>query len=232
MGLADVGPGKYELIALPVTDNSLLIIFIPTIVKQKVVIDCKGHLMGRLASIVAKELLSGQKIVCVRCEEINISGSLYRNKLKYHRFLRLKTNTNPRHGPFHLRKPSTMFWRVVRGMIPHKTKRGALALKRLKTYEGMPAPYDKVKKQVVPSALRFIKLKPHRRFCRLGDVLTKVGWNSDELVQKLESRRKARSEEYYKDKVEKRRRLAKAKAEALTKLPEDQREALVHCGYA
>lgn len=47
---------------------------------QKIVIDCKGHLMGRLASIVAKELLSGQDIVCVRCEDINISGSLYRNK--------------------------------------------------------------------------------------------------------------------------------------------------------
>ena len=40
-----------------------------------VIIDCRGHLLGRLSSIVAKQLLNGQQIVCVRTEEINISGS-------------------------------------------------------------------------------------------------------------------------------------------------------------
>jgi hypothetical protein len=39
------------------------------------VIDGRDHLLGRLASIVAKELLAGQKIVIVRCDEIVISGS-------------------------------------------------------------------------------------------------------------------------------------------------------------
>ena len=46
-----------------------------------IVIDGKGHLLGRLASIVAKQILNGQKIVVVRCEEINISGSFFRNKV-------------------------------------------------------------------------------------------------------------------------------------------------------
>lgn len=36
--------------------------------------------MGRLASTVAKQLLSGQKIVVVRCEAINISGGFFRAK--------------------------------------------------------------------------------------------------------------------------------------------------------
>jgi ribosomal protein L13 len=40
-----------------------------------VIIDGKGHLYGRLASVVAKQLLSGKKIVVVRCEEIVVSGS-------------------------------------------------------------------------------------------------------------------------------------------------------------
>ena len=40
-----------------------------------VVIDGKGHLLGRLASIVAKQLLWGKKIVIVRSEQIVISGS-------------------------------------------------------------------------------------------------------------------------------------------------------------
>lgn len=47
---------------------------------QEIVVDCRAHLLGRLAATVAKELLNGQKIVLVRCEEMNISGSLYRNK--------------------------------------------------------------------------------------------------------------------------------------------------------
>lgn len=36
--------------------------------------------MGRLAAVVAKTILQGQKVVVVRCENINISGSFYRNK--------------------------------------------------------------------------------------------------------------------------------------------------------
>jgi ribosomal protein L13 len=39
------------------------------------VIDGRDHLLGRLASIVTKELLAGQKIVIVRCDEMVISGS-------------------------------------------------------------------------------------------------------------------------------------------------------------
>ena len=42
--------------------------------EKEVVIDCRGHIMGRLASVIAKELLCGQKVVCVRCEELNITG--------------------------------------------------------------------------------------------------------------------------------------------------------------
>lgn len=49
-----------------------------------IVIDGKGHLLGRLASIISKQILSGQKIVVVRCEEINISGSFFRNKVFCH----------------------------------------------------------------------------------------------------------------------------------------------------
>lgn len=44
--------------------------------EKTVVIDGKGHLLGRLASYVAKELQRGQKIVVVRAEAINQSGIL------------------------------------------------------------------------------------------------------------------------------------------------------------
>lgn len=50
----------------------------------QVVIDGKGHLLGRLASIVAKQLLNGQKIVVVRTEALNISGEFFRAKRTFY----------------------------------------------------------------------------------------------------------------------------------------------------
>ena len=51
----------------------------------QVIIDGKGHLLGRLASTVAKQLLNGQKIVVVRCEALNISGEFFRAKRTFRR---------------------------------------------------------------------------------------------------------------------------------------------------
>ncbi|KAI4962755.1 hypothetical protein ZWY2020_025807 [Hordeum vulgare] len=49
---------------------------------KRVVVDARHHMLGRLASIVAKELLNGQRVVVVRCEEICMSGGLVRQKMK------------------------------------------------------------------------------------------------------------------------------------------------------
>lgn len=48
-------------------------------------------------------------------------------------------------------------------MIPHKTTRGKDALRRLKVYEGIPPPYDRRKRIVVPGAMRVMCLKPGRK---------------------------------------------------------------------
>eukprot|EP00168_Porphyra_purpurea_P007181 TRINITY_DN1889_c0_g1_i1.p2 TRINITY_DN1889_c0_g1~~TRINITY_DN1889_c0_g1_i1.p2 ORF type:complete len:197 (+),score=54.50 TRINITY_DN1889_c0_g1_i1:26-616(+) len=165
--------------------------------EKRVVIDARGHLMGRLASVVAKELLNGQRIVVVRCEEINISGSLYRNKLTYHEFLNKRTNSNPKHGPFHQRAPSKILWRTIRGMLPHKLPRGAAALGRLKVFEGVPPPYDKIKRVVVPAALRVTRLRPGRKYCTLGKLSNDVGWKYQDTVKALEEKRKVRAAAFY-----------------------------------
>ena len=69
-----------------------------------------------------------------------------------------KTNQGTDPFPIHFRAPSRILWRTIRGMIPHKTKRGATALERLKEFEGVPAPYDKVKTVVIPNALKGSKI--------------------------------------------------------------------------
>eukprot|EP01133_Synstelium_polycarpum_P012148 gene12148-14214_t len=167
------------------------------VVYPTIVVDAKGHLLGRLASKVAKELLCGQRVVVVRCEEINISGPLYRNKLKFASFLNLTSNTNHARGQRHHRSPSKIFWRAVRGMLPHKTFRGSLALHRLRMFEGCPAPYDKVKKMVVPEALRVVKLNPNRKFTVLGLLSSQVGWKHCETVKALEVKRLQKSASYF-----------------------------------
>merc|ERR1719328_244619 len=87
-----------------------------------------------------------------------MSNSLFRQELKREAFMRKTNNVNPQHGPFHYRSPSKIFWRVIRGMIPHKTARGQAALDRMKTFEGIPHPYDRKKRMVVPAALKVLRL--------------------------------------------------------------------------
>ncbi|XP_044268657.1 60S ribosomal protein L13a [Tribolium madens] len=161
--------------------------------EKAILIDGRGHLLGRLAAIVAKTLLEGNKVIVVRCEQLNISGNFYRNKLKYLSFLRKRCNVNPARGPFHFRAPSRIFWKTVRGMLPHKTERGKQALRRLKTYEGVPPPYDRRKRVVVPGALRVICLKPGRKFCHVGRLSHEVGWKYQSVVRTLESKRKVKA---------------------------------------
>jgi len=164
---------------------------------QDGIIDGKDHLMGRLASIVAKELLLGQKIVVVRCEKIRITGSLYRNFLKWKDFKKKKFSTNPRRGHFHDRSPSDIFRRSVRGQMHYKTPRVALCFGRLKCFEGIPERYEKKKRFVCHGALSVLHSKPNRKFCHLGDLSKTIGWKYAEVVEKLESERKYRSSKYY-----------------------------------
>lgn len=160
---------------------------------QAILIDARGHLLGRLATVVAKCLLQGQRVVIVRSEGINISGHFHRNKMKYLDYLKKRCNVNPARGPFHFRAPSKIFFRTVRGMLPHNNKRGKEALGRLKAFEGIPPPYNQRKRMIVPSALRIIRLKPGRKYCDLNRLAHEVGWKYQAVTATLEERRKAKS---------------------------------------
>lgn len=96
-------------------------------------------------------------------------------------------------------------------MLPHKTERGKQAMRRLKAYEGVPPPYDRRKRVVVPGALRVICLKPGRKvsrtikvedlklnlnnfqFCHVGRLSHEVGWKYQSVVRTLESKRKVKA---------------------------------------
>jgi large subunit ribosomal protein L13Ae len=178
--------------------------------EKEIVIDGRGHMLGRLASKVAKELLRGQRVVVVRCESLVLSGSLFRNNITYHEFLNKAVNTNPRRQFKHFRSPSRLFWRSLRGMLPHKSARGKAALQRLKVFEGIPFPYDHKKRMVVPEALKVLRIKSNRNTCTVGQLSSGVGWTKSGVVAKLEEKRKVKSQKYFD--LKKKKAVAKAKA--------------------
>lgn len=121
--------------------------------------------------------------------------------VKYLAYLKKRCIVNPNRGPFHFRAPSRMFYRVVRGMVPHKTKRGAAALERLKVYEGVPPPFDMKKRMVVPQALRVIRLAPGRKYTVLKRLAHEMGWKYAGVVDTLEAKRKVKAGVYWEKKI-------------------------------
>ncbi len=95
-------------------------------------------------------------------------------------------------------------------MLPHKSPKGAIALGRLKVFEGVPAPYDTKKREVVPDALRAVKLSSFRKFCTLGDLSSQVGWGKQTLVNALEDKRRARASTWHKKQIEKANKVRKS----------------------
>ena len=86
-------------------------------------------------------------------------------------------------------------------MVPHKTSRGAAALKRIQLFEGMPPPYDRKKKMVVPQALRVLRLKPGRKYCTIKRLSHEVGWHGKEVVDRLEEKRKVKAAAFHERRV-------------------------------
>ena len=183
------------------------------------IVDLKNHVMGRAAAIIAKQLLLGKKITVVRTDEINISGKEIRNKIKYAHFLRKRHVSNPKKGPFHLRSPSAVFCRVVRGMLPFRTKRGHAALRRLNAYEGIPMNVaNKGTRMVIPKAQSATRLRTERSKTVLGNILTKMGWKYGNVIKNLENARKEKAARFQKRTEKIRSTWKKARCEATKKM--------------
>jgi len=185
-----------------------------------VVVDLKGHVLGRAAAIVAKQLLLGRKITAVRVDEANISGGEIRNKIKYLNFLRKRHQAKPSKGPFHNRSPSDIFCRVVRGMLPFYTKRGRAALRRLVAYEGIPVNVaNKGTRYVIPKAEASSRLRKERKKTVLGQMCEHIGWKYKPVVDRLEAARKTKAARFYKRTNKLRDAWKKARKEAVKKMP-------------
>jgi len=120
------------------------------------IIDGKDSALGRLASYVAKEVLRGEEVSVLNCEEVIITG----NKKDIEEKFRDKRGRvgSGQQGPKHSRLSERIVKRAIRGMLPNprNSGRGRDAYKRVKCYTGIPKEFEgkemiKLEKKLIKS---------------------------------------------------------------------------------
>lgn len=137
-----------------------------------IVVDAQGHIAGRLSSYIAKSLLRGNKVIVVNAEKALLSGSKSSIINEYLKKLEIGSVINPRHGPFHPRRPDTILTKMVRGMLPRRKAKGLEALKRLRVYIGIPEQYKSFEKTKFEEATA---KKPLSFYLTLGELSERLG---------------------------------------------------------
>lgn len=136
-------------------------------------IDGKDLVLGRLASFVAKRLLEGERVTVLNAEQVVVSGRREATFDLYDAWLETRSLTNPRKGPFHLKRPEELVRRAVRGMLPFDKPKGREAFRRLHVYIGAPKEFSGKELTAVPGAS--LEELGTRRFIRVGELSKHLG---------------------------------------------------------
>jgi large subunit ribosomal protein L13 len=99
------------------------------------IVDATGLVLGRLASVTATRLLSGEEIHIVNAEKAIVTG---KRETIYSEYAHTRARGSREKGPFFPKRPDMILKRTVRGMLPYKMKRGRDAMSRLRVYVGVP----------------------------------------------------------------------------------------------
>lgn len=135
------------------------------------VIDGSEHILGRLATHVAKDLLNGEEIVIVNAEKIVITGRKEAILKDYRERRNLGVKGRNRRGPYYPRMPDRMLKRSIRGMLPYHQARGRTAYRKLKVYIGVPTGMDTANIVKIDKALDY----GASRKIHLGEVAKWLG---------------------------------------------------------
>lgn len=142
--------------------------------KPAAVVNAEGLILGRMASKIAKRLLTGEKIVIVNAEKAVMSGRKRSKVAEAKEFLAVG---GVNRGPFHYRRPDRIVRKTVGGMIPSKKPKGKQARKRLKVFIGIPDDLKNRKMETVPEAQAKKLTCP---FFTVGELAKRIGWNQGE----------------------------------------------------
>ena len=103
------------------------------------VYDAEDKVLGRMASVIAKELLKGEEIRVVNAEKAFITGK--KNNI-FEKYRKNRERGKQMNGPYFPRRPERIFKRTVRGMLPYQQPRGRKAFKRFRAYIGVPKEFE------------------------------------------------------------------------------------------
>ena len=144
------------------------------------VYNAEDKILGRLASVVAKQLISAKKagedtrVIIVNAEKAIVTGKRSTILSDY----RAKYELNhPRKGPFFPRMPDQILKRTVRGMLPYqKNSSGRNALRSLRVEIGTPSDLS----GDLPDGCEWgdstkIDRPLPERFVRLGEISKELG---------------------------------------------------------
>ncbi len=141
---------------------------------DEVVVDATNHVVGRLASIVARWALEGRRVVIVNAEKAVMTGD-FNMVLNWYktRISEWLTHYNPeKAGPKIPRKPDRILRRVIRGMLPRKEFRGRQALRRVRVFMGVPPQYLSADKVVIKGAL--LRVRPGAKYVTLEELWSHI----------------------------------------------------------
>jgi large subunit ribosomal protein L13 len=141
--------------------------------ENTIIIDAKGLILGRMASVLAKCLLQGESIIVLNAERAAISGKRLQIVNEAKTFLEVG---HPRKGPYHPRRPDRIVRKTIRGMLPWRKPKGRLAYKRLKVYLGTPKKFEGKEIQTILDASAE-KLKS--AYITVGELAKEIGWNPE-----------------------------------------------------
>jgi large subunit ribosomal protein L13 len=103
-----------------------------------VAIDGNKHILGRLASHIAKRLLNGEEVYLANCESLVILGNPAATLQNYRARRALQHKGTPEFSPKWPKTPPLLVKRIIRGMVPWERTRGKEAMRRLMVVSGNP----------------------------------------------------------------------------------------------
>ncbi len=145
--------------------------------EKVIVVDGTNQILGRLASIIAKKLLEGYKVVVVNVEKVVVSGDptevvkWYKNTV-----LGVRSHYSHRLRPKRPRSPIRLFKAAVKGMLPKHNKRGRQAYARLKAYIGVPEEFKGAELTRFPEA---DASRLSRGYVQLARIARELGWRGE-----------------------------------------------------
>jgi large subunit ribosomal protein L13 len=144
-----------------------------TVSEEKlVIIDASNLILGRLASVAAKHLLSGKSVVVVNAEKAVVTGERKSILKAAHMRLEIRNLGSKTKSPKHPRMPDGLVRRTVRGMLPRDKPRGKDAFSRLEVYIGVPKEVDTTK----ATKPKGVESKSLIRLTTVGEIAQSIGW--------------------------------------------------------